>query len=235
MRSLACRASLAGCLGVACVAAACGDSGGTAPRDGGARAAVSALRLSSVVQAAAATDVSIRVFYLRGSEEQVDIAHTTIALDNTAQQQVPISVDIAGCLNDTQRTQAGTDCAAIVELTLLRGAEILDVESAGPVALRSGEQTTIAEPIVLREVANIRITPASPSVSIGQAITLTATPLDATGAAVAGRPVQWSVANATIARVDTAGVVTGVTPGQTLVSATSGGRTSGVTVTVQSR
>jgi len=227
--------SLAAGLALVCLAAACGESGGTAPGGGGTHAAVSALRLSSVVQAAAATDVAIRIFYLRGSEEQVDIAHTTIALDKTAQQQVPISVDITGCLNDTQRTQTGTECAAIVELTLLRGAEILDVESAGPVTLRSGEQTTLAEPIVLREVANIRITPASPSVSIGQAITLTATPLDATGAAVAGRPVQWSVANAAIARVDTAGVVTGVTPGQTLVSATSGGRTSGVTVTVQSR
>jgi Big-like domain-containing protein len=218
------------------VSAGCGDGGGTAPRDGRTRAAMSALRLSSVVEAVAATDVSIRVFYLRGSEAQVDLTRVTIALDNTAQQQVPVSVDITGCLSDTQRTAAtATDCPAVVELTLLRGAEILDVESAGPVALRSGEQTTIAQPIVLREVANIRITPASPSVPIGQAITLTGTPLDATGAAVAGRSVQWSVANAAIARVDTAGVVTGVTPGQTLVSATAGGRTSGVTVTVLSR
>jgi alpha-tubulin suppressor-like RCC1 family protein/uncharacterized protein YjdB len=61
---------------------------------------------------------------------------------------------------------------------------------------------------------------------------LTATPRDAGGAALNGRPVTWQSAAETVASVSTTGLVTGVAAGSTTITATSEGRSATATVVV---
>src|SRR5258706_2366962 len=67
---------------------------------------------------------------------------------------------------------------------------------------------------------------------VGETEQLTAALADAQGQPLSNRAISWATSNATIATVTSAGVVTAINPGSTTVSATAGGVTSSITVTV---
>src|SRR5882762_65979 len=82
-------------------------------------------------------------------------------------------------------------------------------------------------------VASVAVSPASPSVQIGQTVQLTATLKDASGSPLTGRAVTWSSGDSAIARVSGTGLVTGRAAGSATIAATSEGKsgTSAITVT----
>src|SRR5258706_11424275 len=78
-------------------------------------------------------------------------------------------------------------------------------------------------------VARVTVTSASTSVTTGQSVQLQAAALTASGAQIASPGIfTWSSSSSSIASVDQGGRVTGVTPGQAIISAT----VSGVAATV---
>lgn len=81
-------------------------------------------------------------------------------------------------------------------------------------------------------VVSVDVTPSSPEIEVGSTITLTATPRDAGGQQVAGRPVTWISLDQTIATVSQSGVVTGIAPGTVGIGATVDGVQNGAFVTV---
>jgi len=83
-------------------------------------------------------------------------------------------------------------------------------------------------------VASVTLTPATTSVSVGQAVQLTATPKDVNGTALTGRVITWSSSVTGVATVSALGLVTSVAVGSTTITATSEGvnGTAVVTVTV---
>ncbi len=82
-------------------------------------------------------------------------------------------------------------------------------------------------------VASVVLTPATAQLQRGGAVQLTATPLDARGAALTGRTVTWSTTNAAIATVTASGMVTGVAAGGPVgIVATSEGQSASAQVTV---
>jgi plastocyanin len=88
-------------------------------------------------------------------------------------------------------------------------------------------------------LTSVRITPASPGVTVGGTAQLTATPLDQAGQAMAGLPAAtWTTSDAARATVSATGLVTGVAAGTAAITArvTHGGvtREAAVTVTVGS-
>lgn len=90
----------------------------------------------------------------------------------------------------------------------------------GVLLLGGCEETTV----VSLEVASVEITPSEVTLIQGETGTLIATPLDAQGRALTGRPVEWSVDDESVLRlVGEGGLETGE-PGETVVRA----RTSGV-------
>jgi hypothetical protein len=112
---------------------------------------------------------------------------------------------------------------------------VFDVQSLGPVELRPGRTTTIGEPVVLHEVSAIRVTASTGAgrVELGRTLRLAAAVLDAAGQPVAGRTVQWSSEQPTVATVDAvSGVVTAVSLGSARIRATAGGRTGTFDVVV---
>ena len=81
-------------------------------------------------------------------------------------------------------------------------------------------------------VAAVTVSATASTIVVGAAATLTATPKDAAGRALAGRSITWSSANASIATTTQAGVVTGVLPGTASISATTDGVTGASAITV---
>lgn len=108
-----------------------------------------------------------------------------------------------------------------------------DRKHGGTVIVQQGGGTQ--QPVL----TSVRITPASPSVTVGGTVQLTATPLDQNGQTMTGLPAAtWTTGDATRATVSATGVVTGVAAGTAAITAriTSGGvtREAAVTVTIGS-
>jgi hypothetical protein len=89
---------------------------------------------------------------------------------------------------------------------------------------------TVTAPV---PVATVSVSPASASVMAGGTQQLTATLRDAGGNTLSGRSIGWSSSNASVATVNTSGLMSAITPGAATITATSEGQqgTSALTVT----
>lgn len=82
-------------------------------------------------------------------------------------------------------------------------------------------------------VDHVVITPAQSSLTVGETVSFTAVPKDASGATLENRSVQWTSGAPEVATVSSTGVATGVQPGGPVsVSATIEGRTAIAQLTV---
>ena len=96
--------------------------------------------------------------------------------------------------------------------------------TAGITASAEGKQTEVAVTVtapVTAPVATVTVTPTTAGVVAGQTVQLTATPRDAGGTPLGGRTVTWASSNTAVATVSATGLVTGVAPGSTVITATS--------------
>src|SRR6266702_2930952 len=82
---------------------------------------------------------------------------------------------------------------------------------------------TVAAPAPL-PVASVSVSPAAPSVPVGGAAQLTATPKDASGYPLSGRTVSWASSAPAVATVGSSGLVTGMAAGTATITATSEGK-----------
>ena len=113
------------------------------------------------------------------------------------------------------------------------------VTAAGPgaviiTATVDGVQGNLSINVTQIPVFFILITPANPSVRQGETLTLTAQPQNAIGQPLTGRAVSWSSANTARATITQGGVVTGVSPGNVYIRATSEGKVDSVNLRVRS-
>ena len=83
-------------------------------------------------------------------------------------------------------------------------------------------------------VSSVVISPSSASVDSGATVRLTATVRDSTGTALTGRAVTWSSSAASIAAVDTSGLVRALRSGSATITASSGGKSGTAAVVVAS-
>jgi hypothetical protein len=97
-----------------------------------------------------------------------------------------------------------------------------------------GVQGNLPVAVTTVPVFFIAITPASPSVRQGETLTLSAQPQNQIGLPITGRTITWSSANTAIATITQGGVVTGVTPGNVYVRASTEGRVDSVNLRVRS-
>ncbi len=181
--------------------------------------------------------VRISVAYLRQNGSVVALgAPQTFPLDQNT-QAVPVSVDVATCLADPTRLGTGTAAPAAdechVQLTLdflLNGVRV-DQQVLSNISVTPGKTSAISQPIALAQVGDARvIVPAanmqqgSFRIEQGENATLGVQVTDVNGQVIAGRTATWTSANASVATVSAAGVVTGVTMGSTQITAVVAGR-----------
>src|SRR5205809_860377 len=85
---------------------------------------------------------------------------------------------------------------------------------------------------LLSRVASVTVSPAILSVSVGQTVTLAATPRDSSGNALVARVVTWAGNAPAVATVNGSGLVTGVAAGAAAITATGEGQSGAAAVTV---
>jgi uncharacterized protein YjdB len=107
------------------------------------------------------------------------------------------------------------------------GSATITAMSEGRSGTASATVTAVPAP-----VASVSVSPATPSVTVGQTVQLTATAYDANNNVLTGRVVTWASSNTGIATVSSSGVVTGVAAGSATITATSEGRSGTASVTV---
>ncbi len=102
-------------------------------------------------------------------------------------------------------------------------------------AASEGRSAVAVITVVPVPVATVQLVPASADVIVGATRTLTAEARSSGGTLITGRAVTWTSGAPGIATVSTAGVVTGVSPGQAVIAAAVDGVTGFATITVQPR
>lgn len=98
--------------------------------------------------------------------------------------------------------------------------------------LSCGGSGTEPIPPVVPVLTTVTVTLSSPTIQVAQTASATASGLDQNGASIAVGAVTWSTGSASVASITTAGVVTGVAPGQTVVIASAGGKQGQQSITV---
>jgi hypothetical protein len=114
---------------------------------------------------------------------------------------------------------------------------LITAAGPGPVTLTAtvdGVQGNLSVTVSQAPVAFITITPANPSVLQGETLTLTAQPHSPSGQPISNRTITWSTANASRATITQGGVVTGVSPGNVYIRASTEGRIDSVNLRVRS-
>ena len=80
-------------------------------------------------------------------------------------------------------------------------------------------------------VASVDVSPPTPSIPVGSGAQLQATLRDAAGRVLSGRTIAWAVGNPAVARINTSGYVTAMSPGTSYVIAGAEGRSDTALVT----
>ena len=86
--------------------------------------------------------------------------------------------------------------------------------------------------IVPEPVASVEVSPSAETIAVGATLQLTAEAFDANGQAVAGAEFSWESGDAAVAKVDAAGLVTGVAEGTATITASSGSARGTAAITV---
>lgn len=81
-------------------------------------------------------------------------------------------------------------------------------------------------------VASVIVTATTTSLTVGATTTLTATAYNSASSPITSAVIEWRSSNPSVASVSNLGVVTAITPGTTDVTASSGGKSGSVTITV---
>src|SRR5256884_5452000 len=96
---------------------------------------------------------------------------------------------------------------------------------------RTTDTATVTVAGCVAPVAAVTVSPAAPTVQVGQTVQLTATPRDASGNPLAGRVITWQSSNGAVASVNGSGLVTAVATGAATITATSEGQSGTAVVT----
>jgi hypothetical protein len=83
-----------------------------------------------------------------------------------------------------------------------------------------------------KAVASVSVTPSTASIGVGQTRQFSATPLNSSGAVVAGKSATWASTNQQVATVDATGSARGVAAGTASITATVDGKVGTSTLTV---
>lgn len=92
--------------------------------------------------------------------------------------------------------------------------------------------TACSDSVTMRRVEQVKVTPAEPTLSVGETVTLSAQALDESGTTVDGRQVSWSSSSTAVATVTSGGAVTAVAAGTVVIRATVDDRYGEATLSV---
>jgi uncharacterized protein YjdB len=160
-------------------------------------------------------------------------ASASVVVGNTEQLNAVVKDSAGSALSGRAVSWSSDNSAATVDANGL-----ITAISAGSATITATSETKSGAAVItvtLVPVATVLVSPISASIMAGATQQLTATPMDANGNALTGRPITWTSGNSAVAAVNAvSGLVSGVAPGGPVtITATAGGKTgvSAITVT----
>jgi hypothetical protein len=166
----------------------------------------------------------------------VTIPSSSIAVSTTAKSySTSWSTSPANIAVDDYRAEVwiGNRKMGFADIRVVAKQPDLKAIPAGFVGVVKKNSLTLAFRLEFGIVASIGITPGSTAIDSGTTLQLSAAVTDFHSQAIPNAVVTWSSAPATIASVNSAGLVSGVAPGVAVVTASSGGVSTADTITVR--
>ncbi|MCU0617872.1 MAG: Ig-like domain-containing protein [Gemmatimonadaceae bacterium] len=204
--------------------------------------AMLALRANvALAQTADGVALDVASSYVRGDGSTVPIGTQSLRLTAEARQQVPIPIDIATCLADPQRDGAAGSCAVMLNLALLVNGVVVDRQLIGPIRLTPGAPATVAAPVTLFELTELRLLDGEgrvlePNATLSMAPSTTralrARLRDSRGSDVTDRAITWQSDAPQVASVSSTGIVTAIAEGTARITASNGALSASTTLTV---
>ena len=152
------------------------------------------------------------------------------------------AIDATVRLTAEVRDQDGQTMAGTTVTWESSEASVATVDASGQVTAVGNGETTIAATAgsaagtavvtVAQEVSAITVSPTADTVMVADTVRLTAAAFDVNGHAVEAAEFDWSSSDASVARVDGSGLVTGVAEGQATITAAAGDATATAEITV---
>ncbi len=198
---------------------------------------VAPLRIGYVTPVEA--ELRVQPFYMRrdGTRVQIDpvrIIPLQRAFAQSRRHSVPL--DVTQCVRDTQRdgNEAGCPVALDIDLRMAGGGLLLDRQRLGTWDVPPLVDRLLTDSVRLLEVEYRGVAPQNPSIVVGATLQMR-TIFTTTRGDTVRRAVIWAIGNSATARIDSTGIVTGLSPGRTFVTAGYGDGQSvnGTEVTVR--
>ncbi len=173
----------------------------------------------------------------------IPLDSSTITLNGT-ETDLPVNIDIAGCLADPARelpaglgtSDAASTCILHVSLALYDASgHLLDQVTLAPITVTPGAQATAPAVQIGSTVTSVAVTPKTVTLNaIGFTSPLNAVVIDQNGQPIVGPSLAWSSVSPSVATIDAnSGVVTARGVGTAKVVATSRTRADTATITVR--
>ncbi|HET9982599.1 MAG TPA: Ig-like domain-containing protein [Longimicrobiales bacterium] len=203
------------------------------------------VEVSSAGLVRALAEGTARVVASSGSIEATTqvVVKAAVARVDVAPTSLTLFVDSVGQLSATARDANGYVLVRTASWTA-SDPKVASVDAQGRVTGRAPGATSIIATVEGKTsppvrvvvqappVASITLSPAEPSIAAGGSVQLVATPRDAAGNPLSGRPVTWSSDDTAVATVDAAGLVTGRAAGRATITASCEGQSASVVVSV---
>jgi hypothetical protein len=119
------------------------------------------------------------------------------------------------------------------DIRVVSNAKDLKNVPAGFAGVLKSKSLTLAFRLELGIVASIAVTPPNPAIDSGATVQLSATAIDFHNQVIPNAGFTWTSAPTSVVAVTSAGLVTGVSPGIAVVTASSGGAFAADTITVR--
>jgi hypothetical protein len=169
------------------------------------------------------------------SQVEISPAGTSLILGQT--EQFTATAKTASGTTVSGRSVGWSTTNAAVATVSTTGL-VTAVGVGGPVSITAtidGVSASVPVTVSPVPVASVTVAPTEFRLLVAEAMQLTATPRDAQGNALSGRPVNWESDNPAIATVTTTGSVIGINQGGTTIRATIEGEVGSASVTVDPR
>jgi hypothetical protein len=177
-----------------------------------------------------------RVASLPCTTPLVTIAAGSIAVDATAQSySTSWSTSPTNITVDDYRAEVwiGSRKMGFADIRVVAKQKDVHSVPTGFVGVAKGSHLTLAFRLEFGIVASINIAPPNPAIDSGTTVQLSASAVDFHSQVIQNAVFTWSSAPASIASVNSAGLVTGVAPGTAIITAASGGVLGVDTITVR--
>ena len=216
-----------------------GDNGATAPPGAFAPASIG---VTARVVALTANAIHVQLSYRRANQTPVLLVDSTAKIKQSSTGSLgwegvrgfPFDVDLTQCLIDPAHFPSGSSCTLVLAIELLSNGERVSPEIPPlEIVAKPGTTIRVARVIDLAEVGSVvPVAPVSSAVPVNGSIAVIARVTDVRGALIPDSPVTWRTSDATVARIDEAGVVTGLAPGTAVLTASAGGQSGSLSVVV---